>query len=187
MRANKPCSTVTSPRRSSIPFSKSTRNSASGFASPSTRALERLLIAKGHNVEREVAVMVYFRGEPLADERMDMLVDGAVVIENKAREPLDPDAQGQLFCWPRGDESRGRPRPSFWQKSALLSRLLRKSVQATKPAVPVVAVAVPCQSTVQLPFPENGASVTGISLPTLDRRVPQVSDREMCFGMRCGV
>jgi GxxExxY protein len=71
------------------------------------RALERLLIAKGHGVEREVAVMVYFRGEPLAYERMDMLVDGAVVIENRAREP---------------------------QKSALLSRLLRKSVQATKPA-----------------------------------------------------
>jgi len=63
-----------------------------------TRALERLLIAKGHTVEREVAVMVYFRGEPLAYERMDMLVDGAVVIENKAREPLDPDAQGQLFA-----------------------------------------------------------------------------------------
>ena len=43
-------------------------------------------------------MMVYLRGEPLAYERMDMLVDGAVVIENKAREPLDPDAQGQLFA-----------------------------------------------------------------------------------------
>ena len=63
-----------------------------------SRALEWLLVAKGHKVEREVAVMVYFRGEPLAYERMDMLVDGAVVIENKAREPLDPDAQGQLFA-----------------------------------------------------------------------------------------
>jgi hypothetical protein len=31
-----------------------------------------------------------------------------------------------------------------------------------KPAVPVVAVAVPFQSTVQSPFSENGASVTGI-------------------------
>ena len=72
-----------------------------GFGFPEyiyTRALELLLIAKGHKVEREVAVMVYFRGEPLAYERMDMLVDGAVVIENKAREPLDPDAQGQLFA-----------------------------------------------------------------------------------------
>jgi hypothetical protein len=51
--------------------------------------LERLLIAKGHTVERDVAVMVYFRGEPLAYERMDMVVDGKVIIENKAREPLD--------------------------------------------------------------------------------------------------
>ena len=28
----------------------------------------------------------------------EYIVDGAVVIENKAREPLDPDAQGQLFA-----------------------------------------------------------------------------------------
>jgi hypothetical protein len=30
--------------------------------------------------------MVYFRGEPLAYERMDMVVDGKVIIESKARE-----------------------------------------------------------------------------------------------------
>ena len=125
---------------------------------------------------------VYFRGEPLAYERMDMLVDGAVVIENKAREPLDPDAEGSSLLASRRRISRSAS--SFiLAKSRLLSRLLRQSVQATKPAVTVVAVAVPFQSTVQLPFPENGAS----PLPTLDRRVPQVSDREMCFGMRCGV
>ena len=62
------------------------------------RALERLLIAKGHNVAREVPVMVHFRGEPLAYERMDMVVDGKVIIESKARDPLDPDAQAQLFA-----------------------------------------------------------------------------------------
>jgi len=62
------------------------------------RALERRLIEKGHKVDREVAVMVHFRGEPLAYERMDMVVDGKVIIENKAREPLDADAQGQLFA-----------------------------------------------------------------------------------------
>jgi hypothetical protein len=44
------------------------------------RALERLLIEKGHTVDREVAVMIYCRGEPLADERMDMVVDGQVII-----------------------------------------------------------------------------------------------------------
>jgi len=39
-------------------------------------------------------------------------------------------------------------------------------------AVPVVAVAVPFHSSVQLPFPKKGASVTGVSSPTLHRRVP---------------
>jgi GxxExxY protein len=63
-----------------------------------SRALERLLIAKGHKVQREAPVTVYFRGEPLAYERIDMVVDGAVIIEIKAREPLDPDAQSQLFA-----------------------------------------------------------------------------------------
>jgi len=62
----------------------------------SARALERLLSEKGHHVDRDVAVLVSFRGEPLAYERMDMVIDGKVIIENKAREPLDPDAQGQL-------------------------------------------------------------------------------------------
>ena len=62
------------------------------------RGLERLLIAKGHTVEREVPVMIYFRGEPLALERLDMVVDGKVIIETKAREVLDPDAQAQLFA-----------------------------------------------------------------------------------------
>ena len=72
-------------------------------------------------------------------------------------------------------------------KKALLPRLLRKSVQATKQAVPVVAVAVPFQSTVQLPFPENDASVTGIHCQRWTDGVPQVPDREMRFGLRCGV
>ena len=88
------------------------------------RALERLLIETGHKVDREVAVMVCFRGEPLAYERMDMVVDGKVIIENKAREP------GSALCWPCGNQPRGRPRPSLWKEGALLPRILRESVQA---------------------------------------------------------
>jgi len=55
-------------------------------------------------------------------------------------------------------------------KSALLSRLLRKSAQATKPAVTVVAVAVPFQF-------DRSIAVS---------RERCLCDREMCFGMRCG-
>jgi GxxExxY protein len=60
-------------------------------------ALERALIAKGHCVEREVAVNVYFRGEFLTRERVDMLVDRKLIVENKAGEKLPPDATLQLF------------------------------------------------------------------------------------------
>jgi GxxExxY protein len=44
-------------------------------------ALERDLRAKGHDVEREVPVMLYFRGEPLAKPVFDMIVDKKVVGE----------------------------------------------------------------------------------------------------------
>jgi hypothetical protein len=90
-----------------------------------TRAMKRLLIANGHKVEREVAVMALLRKRASIG-----------------------------FCENRF-KHRNQP-------------------------VSVVAVAVPLQSTVQLPFPENGASVTSISLPTLDRRVP------MSLTAKCG-
>jgi len=60
-------------------------------------ALERDLIAKGHRVDREVAGLVYHRGEPLAWQLLDMIVDEKLVIETKATERLHPGARGQLF------------------------------------------------------------------------------------------
>ena len=60
-------------------------------------ALERDLVAKGHRVDREVSVPVYFRGEPLAWQTLDMIVDGKLVIEIKATDLLHPSATQQLF------------------------------------------------------------------------------------------
>ncbi|HLB10700.1 MAG TPA: GxxExxY protein [Gemmatimonadaceae bacterium] len=62
-------------------------------------ALERELVAKGHRVDREVAVMVYYRGEPLAWQTLDMIVDERLVLETKATERLDPRASRQLFSY----------------------------------------------------------------------------------------
>jgi GxxExxY protein len=62
-------------------------------------ALERDLIAKGHRVDREVAVMVYHRGEPIARQLLDMIVDEKLVIETKATELLHPGAKRQLFSY----------------------------------------------------------------------------------------
>ena len=64
-----------------------------------TLALERELTAKGHRVAREVAVTVLYRGEPLAWQTLDMIVDERLVLEVKASERLHPDAELQLFSY----------------------------------------------------------------------------------------
>ena len=63
------------------------------------RALERNLMAKGHQVGREVAVAVYYQGEPIAWQCLDMIVDGKLLIETKATERLHPGAELQLFSY----------------------------------------------------------------------------------------
>jgi len=60
-------------------------------------ALEQVLVAKGHRVDREVAVMVFFQGRPLAAQVLDMVVDGKVAVEVKTGEALRDAATGQLF------------------------------------------------------------------------------------------
>jgi GxxExxY protein len=62
-------------------------------------ALERDLVAKGHRVDREVAVMAYYRGEPLAWQTLDLIVDEKLVLEIKATERLHPSATRQLFSY----------------------------------------------------------------------------------------
>jgi GxxExxY protein len=47
-------------------------------------ALERELIARGHRVGREVGVMIYYKGEELTYQRLDMIVDDVLVVENKS-------------------------------------------------------------------------------------------------------
>ena len=60
-------------------------------------AIERELAARGHQVEREVPVTVYYRGEPLAKQNIDMIVDERLIIETKATEGLHSGATVQLF------------------------------------------------------------------------------------------
>jgi GxxExxY protein len=74
-------------------------------------AMERDLVAKGHQVDREVAVMVYYRGEPLARQTFDMIVDQRVIVENKATETLHPTAATQPSV--TSPTTRGRPCSAF--------------------------------------------------------------------------
>lgn len=47
-------------------------------------ALAKELRARGHRVDREARVVVYYKGEPIAVQIIDMIVDGKVVVEVKA-------------------------------------------------------------------------------------------------------
>jgi GxxExxY protein len=60
-----------------------------------TGALEYELIDRGHQVVRELAVPVSYKGRHVARQRLDMVVDGTVIVESKASERLSPAARAQ--------------------------------------------------------------------------------------------
>lgn len=59
-------------------------------------ALERELRARGHEVGREVVVMVFYKDHELTNQRIDMIVDRRLIVEIKAVERLPPAAHRQI-------------------------------------------------------------------------------------------
>ena len=84
-------------------------------------ALERELCRRGHRVQREVWVDVYFKGEIVSRQRLDMIVDETLVLEVKSTERLSPNATRQLYNYLRAtDLGRGLvlhfgPQPRFYR------------------------------------------------------------------------
>ena len=82
-------------------------------------ALERELRARGHRVAREVGVIILYRGEELALQRLDMLVDDRLVIEVKSKQEFPDIGSAQLFNYLRASRLEigllfnFGPRPSF--------------------------------------------------------------------------
>lgn len=62
-----------------------------------TKALERELMARGYTVTREYFARIFYKGEELAYQRLDLVVDEKVIVEIKATEHLDRSASRQLF------------------------------------------------------------------------------------------
>ncbi len=62
-------------------------------------ALALELSARGHLVEREVLVDVYYKGQPIARQRIDIIVDRAVALEIKATEVLPRFSYRQLLSY----------------------------------------------------------------------------------------
>lgn len=60
-------------------------------------ALERELLTRGHRVARELAVPVTYKGVEIGWQRLDLVVDGRLVVEAKATPALPPAATRQLY------------------------------------------------------------------------------------------
>jgi GxxExxY protein len=67
-------------------------------------AMERELTKRGHSVERERPITVFYKGEELCSYRIDMLVDETLVIETKSTEHLHPTATRQLYSYLKATE-----------------------------------------------------------------------------------
>ncbi len=65
------------------------------------KALERELRGRGHQVDREAPFRIYYKGEVLEEQRVDMLVDHSLVLEVKATYELPKIATRQLFNYLR--------------------------------------------------------------------------------------
>lgn len=62
-------------------------------------ALERELLARGHHVSREFGVRVMYKGEELGFQRLDMVVDGKLVVEVKSTLELHKGALRQTYSY----------------------------------------------------------------------------------------
>jgi GxxExxY protein len=84
-------------------------------------ALEYELTDRGHEVAREVAVAIQYHGRHVGWQRLDMLVDRAVIVENKATEKLSPASRPQLISYLRATSFQVGvllhfgPRPRFYR------------------------------------------------------------------------
>lgn len=66
-----------------------------------TAALERELRQRGHCVAREVGVPIFYKGEKIALQRLDMLIDKRLIVEVKAAQDSPSSSTKQLFNYLR--------------------------------------------------------------------------------------
>ena len=99
-------------------------------------ALERELMARGHHVEREVAVTVSYKGAELGKQRIDLVVDGKIVLKAKSTQELHKSATRQILNYLRATDLQVGfllhfgPKPKFFR----LIDQRKKSAKSAKSA-----------------------------------------------------
>jgi len=102
-------------------------------------ALERELRARGHRVAREVGVTVLYKGEELAHQRLDMLVDECLVIEVKSKQESPDIGRAQLFNYLRATSLEVGlllnfgPKPSYKRVLCLNARHRKPASDSREP------------------------------------------------------
>jgi len=82
-------------------------------------SLERELRAAGHQVDREVLTVVRYKGIPVANYKVDMVVDNQVIVENKSSRVLPDGVERQVYNYLRATNYEVGlilhfgPRPTF--------------------------------------------------------------------------
>lgn len=103
-------------------------------------AMERELRARGHQVDREVSVRVFYKGDELATQRLDMVVDGKVIVEAKSTYVLNKAAPRQVYNYLRATNLdvgllfHFGPRPSFFRLICQESKRARRSAVSAQSA-----------------------------------------------------
>ena len=134
-------------------------------------ALEKELRRRGHTVARETAVDIYYRGELLTTQRLDLLVNQRIVIEIKSAETLHGSATRQLYNYLRATELEVGllfhfgPEPRFWRVYRRKTRVNPKHASHPKHAYSQLRTYAPARAAVS-PAAEVNASTAGGPDPT---------------------
>ena len=108
------------------------------------RSLTSELRKRGHTVAREVHVPVRYKGELVGFQRIDMIVDGKVIVETKSTYELHKAAPRQLFNYLRATDARVGlllhfgPKPKFQRMISRQTRI--NPMNPTHPLNPVNAL-----------------------------------------------
>ncbi len=62
-----------------------------------SQALELELLSRARTVQKEVVIPIWYKGQPLKPQRVDMIADDKVLIEIKSTLVLPPTAERQLL------------------------------------------------------------------------------------------
>jgi GxxExxY protein len=102
-------------------------------------ALERELRARGHSVGREVSVRINYKGEELTSQRLDMIIDGKLVVETKATERLNRLAPRQVYNYLKATHLEVGLLLHFGQRPAFYRLVFRDSNRKALSSVPSAA------------------------------------------------